>query len=647
MVFRALCELRRLAQRGLNGCDKLIGGGFAHPATVSRGAGSYIPGILPHPLSTLVFVASNVPDLSLDELARVHVLRGSQLMWLLGAGASAAAGVPTAGQMIDEFRRLIYSTLQGVPLAALNLAEPAVRERIERHFLQHPDFPNPGDPTEYSALFEAAWPAAADRRTYIDSKVAAGRPAFGNFGLAVLLALGRGRIVWTTNFDRVMERAAELVLEPPDHLTVAASETGDIAVQALAQDRFPLYVKLHGDFQSERLKNTTAELREQDDRHRAAMVQAAQRYGLIVAGYSGRDASLMATLHEVLAGSDPFPAGLFWCRRPGEEAVPAVIDLLTAARERGVDARWITVHTFDELIGSLLLTCTVPQRLQQVLDQSRPARRREPFTIPPRRGHWPILRLNALQLRDFPVMCRQVECDIEGTAAVRNALHAAGARAVGTRRSSGVIAFGYDDDLRTALRPYKIRSWSLGSIATDRLRRDGSGDLGLLYDALTAALARQRPLAATRAGGAHLLTVDPDCDSDPAFAQLRKVLSGLAGQRRGVRGGGRITGRIGTDGPMWTEAVRLRLTYHYDALWLVFEPVVWIEKSDHELRTTFVGPRTWHRYNPVANELFDAWSKILYGSDGRCALYGISEEQGVDAVFRLDERTGFSRQQGR
>ena len=266
--------------------------------------------------------SSLVPELSLDELARLHVVRGARLMWLIGAGASAAAGVPTAGQMIDEFRQLIYSTVHGVPLAALSLAEPAIRDRIERFFAGHPDYPDPGDPGEYSALFEAAWTEPGDRRAYLEGKLVVGKPAFGNFGLAVLAALGRAPVVWTPNFDRVYERAAELVLEPPAHLTVATLDTSKIAAAALAADRFPLYVKLHGDYQSDQLKNTAEELREQDAVHRTALVQATQRYGLIVAGYSGRDASLMAALTGGADGATPFPAGLFWCRRPGEDPLP-------------------------------------------------------------------------------------------------------------------------------------------------------------------------------------------------------------------------------------------------------------------------------------------------------------------------------------
>ena len=106
---------------------------------------------------------ADVGELPLAELARLHVLRGPQLMWLLGAGSSAGAGVATAGQMMEEFRALIYSTKQQVPLVALNLAEPAIRDRIDRFFAETPGYPSPGDSGEYSALFEAAWSNPADR----------------------------------------------------------------------------------------------------------------------------------------------------------------------------------------------------------------------------------------------------------------------------------------------------------------------------------------------------------------------------------------------------------------------------------------------------------------------------------------------------
>src|SRR6266511_4340008 len=72
-------------------------------------------------------------------------------------------------------------------------------------------------------------------------------------------------------------------------LTVADLERHELAQRALAESRFPLLVKLHGDFHSARLKNTTAELQEQAARLRQALLEGSRRFGLAVVGYSGRD----------------------------------------------------------------------------------------------------------------------------------------------------------------------------------------------------------------------------------------------------------------------------------------------------------------------------------------------------------------------
>lgn len=592
-----------------------------------------------------------VPELTLDELARIHVVRGPQLMWLLGAGASAAAGVATAGQMIDEFKQIIYGTVHNVPVAGLNMAERGVREKVQRFFDQAPGYPSAGDPDEYPQLFEAAWTSPSDRRAFIEKKVTQGRPGFGNIGLAALSALGRARIVWSTNFDRVHEQAAAIVLEPTAQLTVAALDTADIAVQALAQDRFPLYVKLHGDYQSERLKNTTDELRTQDERNRTALVQAAGRFGLLVTGYSGRDDSLLVALRAALDLPTPFPAGLYWCLRPGEDPWPRVSELLASARAAGVDARWVPVHTFDELIGSVLNTVTLPDRLAAVVDGVRPTRCRQPFTVPPRQGRWPQIGLNALPVPTFPLVCRQVDCaTIGGTKAVREALSANGARAVGARRSNGVIAFGHDADLRRALKPFDIRNWSVGSIATDKLQRDASSDLGLLYDALAGALSRERPLHSRRGGGAQVLTIDPVRAADPVFTPLATALKRLASNRSRTPGDGQLVGSLGRDGPAWAEGVRLRLAYHYDTMWLVFEPLVWLDAEgqhsaeERERRAGFIGPRTWHRYNPVAAEVIAAWAGVLSGT---VALFGLGEDDGIDATFTVGAHTAISARRNR
>ena len=51
--------------------------------------------------------------------ARGFALRARQTAWLLGAGASADAGVPTAGQLIDELLAVLYCSENGIRHADL------------------------------------------------------------------------------------------------------------------------------------------------------------------------------------------------------------------------------------------------------------------------------------------------------------------------------------------------------------------------------------------------------------------------------------------------------------------------------------------------------------------------------------------------
>jgi hypothetical protein len=75
-------------------------------------------------------------------------------MWLLGAGASAAAGIPTAGQMILEFKRRLYCSENNIPAAAVDLGDPVLRRRLERFFDEDPAYPRLGAADEYAVLFE-------------------------------------------------------------------------------------------------------------------------------------------------------------------------------------------------------------------------------------------------------------------------------------------------------------------------------------------------------------------------------------------------------------------------------------------------------------------------------------------------------------
>lgn len=571
--------------------------------------------------------------LDLAELVRIHAQRSPRLMWLLGAGASAASGIPTASQMVEEFKIQLFCSESATPRQSLELGESAVWQRINAHFDGDVRFPAPGDPDDYSAFFEAAMPSPIDRRAYIDTAASGRRPAFGHLAVAVLMALDRCRLVWTTNFDGMIEDAAAQVYGTATKLTVAEPDIADRAIQALNEERWPVCVKLHGDFHSVRLKNTGTELASQDERLRATLVSASQRYGLIVSGYSGRDESVMDALEQSLDGSSPFPSGLYWCHYGSDEPFSRVTALIARARELGVDARMVQAGTFDEVVGRLLDLIDVPPAFAQHLDRRQGARRSSPLRDPGHGRGWPVIRLSALPVIEYPSLCRRIDATIDGSSDVRAALTSAQVDAIATRRSDGVIAFGRDSDLRQAFGPFDIKEFDLASISVDALRTNHSQDLSLLYDAMGTALCRSgRPRLLRQ--GKRLCVSATSSSEDASLAALERAARGVGGKMSGLT---------------WREAVRLQLEYRHGKLWLLYEPTVWMERSEDPAAAAaakeFVRERLATRYNRNWNALLVAWQDILTAGQAVRSIssFGISADAGIDAQFTIGRINAFSR----
>ncbi len=273
--------------------------------------------------------AEQPPFIEADDFSRRFSLRAKNLMWLLGAGSSAAAGIPTAVDMVWEFKQQLFSSQRGVSLKAVSdLSNPLIRSQLQAHIDSSGQLPIAGAPDEYAALFEAVYPAELDRRVYIEAKIAGAAPSFGHIALATLMKAQMAQITWTTNFDPLLADACSKVYGTTGALCTVTLDAPDLASQLIAEGRWPLEVKLHGDFRSRRLKNTGDELRRQDALLRKAMLESCRNYGLVVAGYSGRDDSVMDTLEAAVAEGGAFPAGLFWLHRGDEPPLPRVRHLL-------------------------------------------------------------------------------------------------------------------------------------------------------------------------------------------------------------------------------------------------------------------------------------------------------------------------------
>ena len=224
-------------------------------------------------------------------------------MWLLGAGASRAAGIKTAWDMIWDFKRSIYRSQNRLSDSELpDNADPQAQDLIQRYFDETGTFPQFNHPSEYAVYFEAAYHAEGDRRSYIGNAVFSARPTIGHRVLVELMKKNLCDIVWTTNFDRLVEDAAADVFKTTGRLTVGDLSNPSTVVEAISESRWPVYGKLHGDFQHRRLKNTDSELQSQDETLRSALIGACRTRGLAILGSSGRDESV---IKGVLRNSNP------------------------------------------------------------------------------------------------------------------------------------------------------------------------------------------------------------------------------------------------------------------------------------------------------------------------------------------------------
>ncbi len=194
-------------------------------------------------------VELTLPEIGADDFVRRFSLRAANLMWLLGAGASASAGIPTAGDMIWDFKQSLFvSQRRTSPQVVADLSSPVIRARLQAHVDSSGNLPALGAPDEYAAVFEAVYPAEADRRAYLDAKISGAKPSYGYIALATLMRAKLTRLLWTTNFDPLVADACAKVYDGTGYLTTVALDAPDLARQSINEGRWPVEVKLHGDF---------------------------------------------------------------------------------------------------------------------------------------------------------------------------------------------------------------------------------------------------------------------------------------------------------------------------------------------------------------------------------------------------------------
>lgn len=251
--------------------------------------------------------SANINEATVQDVVRALRDCKGHYSFLIGAGTSKPAGIPTGGDLIWEWKQERYIEEHD----DVDGADDVVEEEIERWANSYED--DHADQNSYGFWFEEVHTTPGQRRHLIREKVENKDPTFGNIVLASLMADQYVPLTLTPNFDDLVYDALYRFLEEKplviNHDAVAAEFS-------LTKER-PMIIKLHGDYLFQNLQNLEEETDKLQSNMERAFSLALNEYGLVVVGYGGDDTSIM---DEVLLDDIEIPEyGIYWCARDRNE----------------------------------------------------------------------------------------------------------------------------------------------------------------------------------------------------------------------------------------------------------------------------------------------------------------------------------------
>ena len=205
---------------------------------------------------------------------------------LIGSGVSKAAGIPTGWD--------VTLALVGKLAAVLNEApEPDPESWFRDKLGTEPDYSHLLDQLaktqpERQQLLRGYWEPTEEQREEGEKE-----PTAAHHAIAALASRGFIKVIITTNFDKLMERALSAAGIEATVLSTADQIQGAPPLNHIQH----LVFKVHGDYLDTRIRNTEAELAAYPPEVDGLLDRIFNDYGLIVCGWSGEwDPALRAAL---------------------------------------------------------------------------------------------------------------------------------------------------------------------------------------------------------------------------------------------------------------------------------------------------------------------------------------------------------------
>ena len=264
---------------------------------------------------------------------------------LLGSGISRTAQIPTGWEItLDLIRKLAASLGES--------AEPDPELWYRQKYGEGPD---------YSKIINGLAKTQAERQQLLrpyfepsqqEREENSKQPTAAHRAIAQLVAQGFVKVILTTNFDRLIEKALEDAGVEPTVLSSPDQVKGMLPLVHAPN----CVIKLHGDYLDTRIRNTSSELDSYPDEFDRLLDQIFDEFGLVVCGWSADwDVALRDALHR--APSRRFTT--YWAAYG--EASDAAQKLISQRR-----AQVIGIEDADKFFG------TVQQKVESIDQFSQP-----------------------------------------------------------------------------------------------------------------------------------------------------------------------------------------------------------------------------------------------------------------------------------
>jgi hypothetical protein len=416
------------------------------------------------------------------------VLSNQSFDLFLGAGASISSGIPSGSDLVWLFKRELLSVggkINGKKFQDLKV--DANKKIIQSYFIEEDEKAiNP-----YSYYFEKCYPDPLVRQEFLTSLVRDKKPSIGFMCLSALVDQQKLNIVWTTNFDDLIERAISKL----DTSCQVVSPENSKSVQNFRND-IPTIVKLHGDFRYDALQNTDEELQKLEDNLHHYFLDAATQRGLLVVGYSGSDESVLHTLEKALEKPNAFPKGLIWCIP--KDIVPSerLTQLINKANAQNQRSGFMIIDSFDYFLHELYTVCELKNEQIDSIAKERFEQRRF-FRLTQNQSNTTPILLNSIKATHFPKTIFSTKTKINGEGKwkkLREILQ--DSNVIGAFSKGETLSlFGNENEIKELFKDYFTDDLKLIDIPEHLFHQPDSFYVGMLYELIEKSLVNDYGLA--------------------------------------------------------------------------------------------------------------------------------------------------------